>query len=295
MKLATREKLQPYILISPIVALFVALIWVPACYEFMISLFRWDMLDPNKIFIGLGNYLFLFSDDVFIKSIQNTFIYVASVGPLALGIGLGLALILTKIKARELYRMIYFIPVIAPIVVAAAVWKVMYHPDYGILNGVLRLLNLPTSPWLNGVKTALLSIVIFGIWKEIGFYMVIYLAALMSIPKLFYEAARIDGASSWKIFWKITLPLLKPILLFTVVIAMIRSFQVFTPVFVMTARHQFHGGPANSTMVYVLYIYDNAFAYLDMGYASAIAFVGFAILILFTLIQFRVFKTEVLY
>jgi multiple sugar transport system permease protein len=292
---AWRKRWVPYLLLLPIILMFCLLIIVPVAYEFGISFFQWGMLDWERPFVGLRNYVEAFRDPIFLRSLTNTLVYSLGVLPATLVIALMLALLVNQVRWKEFFRTVYFIPVVSSTVVVATVWKVMYQPEYGLLNQIFMLMGLPRMPWLTSPRTALFSIVIAAIWKNIGFYMVIYLAGLQTIPQMYYEAASLDGIGSWQRLRRITLPLLKPVLFFTTVIGLIGCLQVFDMVFIMSEQHQAHGGPANSTMVYALYIYEQAFRFLNMGYGAALAFIGFAAIVFLTYLQFRFTDQESLY
>jgi len=204
-------------------------------------------------------------------------------------IALGLALLFNReIKLRGIFRTIYFTPVVISWVVASMVWYIIFHPSFGLNAHIMRLFGRPGIKFLHDARYALPAIIILSLWKSVGYYMVLFLAGLQSIPKMFYEAASVDGANSRQQFWYITIPLLMPTTLFVMVISIINSFQVFTPIFLLT-----RGGPHGATRVLPILIYENAFIYLKMGYASAMAVVLFVILMILTLLQMRVFRGEV--
>ncbi len=290
-----RKRWAPFFLILPILLLFFAIQIVPLVSELGLSFFRWGLLEPNRPFIGLSNYVSAFEDPVFLRALLNTFIYTGGVLPVTLILVLMIALLVNGIPGKEIFRTVYFIPVVTTMVVTGQVWRVMYQPDYGVLNQFLEFIGLHGVPWLTSPNTALLSIMITGVWKQFGFYMVIYLAGLQTIPYVFYEAAYIDGIKPLQSLRHITIPLLKPVVFFTLIIGIIGSLQIFDLVFIMSAQHQAHGGPANSTMVYALYIYEQGFKFLNMGYSAAMAFIGFFIISVLTWIQFKFNKQEAVY
>ncbi|GAH47418.1 unnamed protein product, partial [marine sediment metagenome] len=239
-------------------------------------------------FVGLQNYLVVFNDSVAIGAFKNTLIFVAMIVPLGMILSLGLALLLSrfikpKFKLREAYKLFYFLPVITNAVAVSLVWQGIYQPRFGLLNGVLASLGFSRQGFLYDPSQALASIAVFSLWQMCGYYMIIYLAGLENIPPVFYEAARIDGASKLQCFRYITLPLLAPITLFVVILWTIGSLQVFTPVYVMT-----QGGPINSTNVAVLYIYKSAFEYLKLGYGSSLAVVLFLLIFSITGLQLKI-------
>ena len=257
----------------------------PILYSIYISFFDWNLLSSVKPFIGLGNYFVIFKDSVFLIALGNTLIYVIATVPFVFVISLSLALLFNnKIKFLGLFRAIYFLPVITSLVAVAMVWKWIYQPGFGLLNNVLERLRIPTVSWLQNNHTALICIIVVGVWASVGYYMVIFIAALKQIPIEYYEAARIDGATSAGYFRYITIPSLRRTSLFVLVMAIINSMQMFTLVFIMT-----RGGPADATNVVVLYIYDVVFSFLRFGQGAAASVVLFLLILIFTLTQFRFF------
>jgi multiple sugar transport system permease protein len=234
--------------------------------------------------IGLANYQALFQDDQFIKSLWNTLLFVVmgmSIGP---ALGLGTALLLNqRVRGRGFFRTAYFLPVMTSLVVVATIWKVLLQEN-GIINVIFRFFGLPGHIWLQGPSTALPAVVVTSIWQGFGFETVVFLAALQSIPGDYYDAARVDGASSWQRFRYVTLPALRPTLLFVYIIGIIGSFQVFDQVFVMT-----NGGPFDSTRTLVFDLYDR-FNNLQLGQASAVAYVLLLILATLSFLQFKLFE-----
>jgi len=249
-----------------------------------ISFTDWDLLSTPK-FVGLYNYISLLTDDpLFWLSLKNTLVY----SVIVIGIGVPLSLVLAlavnnKLRGIEIFRTIYFIPVVVSTVAAALVWKWIFAPDIGVVNTILRWFGVRGPLWLGSEKTALLSVAIVAIWLGLGYNMVILLAGLKGIPSHLYEAAAIDGAGGAQQFWYITLPLLTPTLFFVLVMSVISSFQVFSQVYVMTIQ----GGPNNATLTYIYYLWRNAFQYFKMGYASALAYVLFLIILVLTVIQMK--------
>jgi len=240
-------------------------------------------------FIGFENYTRLFTRDPdFLNSLKTTAIYVIGLNPLMWIISLGLAMMLNQqIRMRGLFRLIYFTPVIISWVVASMVWFTIFHPSFGLNAHIMRLFGKPGLQLLTDSKYALPSIIAISLWKNVGYYMILFLAGLQDIPQVYYEAASVDGASSMQKFWRITLPLLMPAMVFVMIISIISSFQVFTPVWILTK-----GGPAGATRVLPVLIYEHAFRYLNMGYASAMAVILFLILMVLTLLQLRFFRTS---
>lgn len=248
---------------------------------------RWGLQGAPQ-FIGMGNYVRLFTrDPEFIRSLKVTAYYALGLNPLMWVCSLGLAMLLNQqIRMRGMFRLIYFTPVIISWVVASMVWFTIFHPSFGLNAHIMRFFGKPGLQLLTDSKYALISIIALSLWKNVGYYMILFLAGLQDIPHVYYEAAAVDGANSWQKFWRITLPLLMPALVFVMIISIISSFQVFTPIWILTK-----GGPAGATRVLPVLIYEHAFRYLDMGYASAMAVILFLILMALTLLQLRFFRT----
>lgn len=264
---------------------------IPIAGTFYLSLHKWNLIGINRPFVGLRNFIGLLADSSYRDSINNTLLYVVLVVAISVVLALLFALAFEKIKKfGSFYEFAYFLPVVIPMVPVAMVWKWMYDTSYGIINFVITGLGLEPIGWLTNTNIALYSIVIMSIWKVVGYYMVLFLVGLRNIPGLYYEAASVDGASSWQQFWYITLPLLKRISLYICVIATIQAFKVFTPVYVMTTGSQ--GVPAANVRVMVYEIYQNGFRYFKMGYASAQVVVLFLIVMFISLIQFELFRTD---
>ncbi|HPP70506.1 MAG TPA: sugar ABC transporter permease [Pseudothermotoga sp.] len=257
-----------------------------------LSFLEWDMLTQPK-FVGLQNYLRLITQDkTFHLVLKNTVIFVLGTVPARLFLGLIFALTLVRnIPARAFFRAAIFLPVIIPTVAAAMVFRWIFNADFGLLNEFLYNVGISNLPrWLSQPKWALMAIIILSVWKDVGFSTVLFMAGLQGIPSSLYEAAWLDGANRWKSFVHITLPLLSPTTFFVIVINVISSFQIFDQAYVLTG-----GGPGNATNTIVYYIYNNAFQWFRMGYASAVAWLLFAIIFIATFIQFRYQKKWVYY
>ena len=260
----------------------------PLFFTLWVSTHRWDLLAAEKPFIGLANYREMFRDPLFWNALRNTAIYALYV-PVTMALALGAALIVNqRLRGIRFIRAVVFLPYVVSYVAIAIVWQWIFNFDYGLLNHVLRLVNLPPVDWLANPKTALVAVMIVSAWVQVGYQMVVYLAGLQGIPESFYEAARLDGARGWQRLRYITLPLLRPVTVFIFVTGVIWSFQVFTLVYVMT-----EGGPVHSTDVLVYQIYQNAWEFRRLGYASAMSWVLFALLLALTLIQWRVLNRRV--
>lgn len=271
-------------LLPDIVGLFI--FWsLPMIYVFYLSFFDWDLIG-DKIFIGLDNYINLFNDGLWWHSLWVTVKYLIVYVPLVISIALFFAVLLTK-KTRgiNMFRTIYFIPYSISLVIVGAVWAYIFEPRFGIVNYLLETLGIPAGQWLSSADQALWVIVFVASWKYMGYYMILFIAGLQEIPKDYYEAASIDGAGKFTSFRYITLPSLKPVLFFVLVICIIHGFEVFELVYTMT-----QGGPNNATYISMLYVYEQAFLYFDFGYASAMSFMLFVIIFIVTMFQYIIFR-----
>lgn len=280
-----------FILIAPAMLGIVIFSFIPIIQAFSTSFYDAPLLSPRRTYIGLDNYITAFNDPVFIRSIVNTVVYAIGAVILQVILALGLALLIRdRLPGVGFFRSAYFLPVVTSLVVVSTVWKVMYNTNDGLINSVLRTVNITPQPWLTSPNLALLSIIIIGVWKEVGFSMLVLLGGLNNIPAELYEAASIDGARGWYRFWHITLPLLRRPMLFVVVLSTINAFKVFTPIYLIT-----EGGPVDSTQTMVYYIYQTSFKYFKMGYASALSFIVLALVLVFTIVQFRMLRSDVEY
>ena len=270
-----------YAMIAPMVLGLGIFFYLSLGMSFFISLTKWDILSSPE-WIGWRNYTFLFNDPIFHKTLWNTIRYALMVVPLGMVVSLAMALALnTRIRFRDVYRVIYFLPVLTMPVTISIVWKWIYNPDFGPLNQFLQLFGVGRLLWLSDVNLAMPALVLMNIWIGSGYGMVIFLAGLQNIPREFYEAAEVDGANYWQKLVHITLPLLTPTLFFSSITSLISAFQVFDVIFTMTK-----GGPLDSTRTMVYTIYDNGFHFGKMGLASATAWILFAIILVVTVIQF---------
>lgn len=247
------------------------------------------MFSSGQSFVGMQNYLRMFHDKEFWMVLKNTLIYTIGTVPLNMTLSLLVAQALNrKIIGKKFLRTAFFAPVIISPVAAAVIWRWIYDPNFGLINYGLDLVGIKGPNWINEPGSAMIALIIMGVWKTFGVNMVLYSAGLQGIPDSYYEAAEIDGAGYWSKFWKITLPLLSPTTFFIMVMSIIGSFQVFDIVYVLTA-----GGPLGSTKVLVFYLYEYAFKFFEMGYASAVAYVLFIILIVLTMIQVKYMRSKV--
>lgn len=252
----------------------------PVAASMYFSLCRYNILKPPQ-FVGLENYELLLSDRLFWKSLYNT-LWLTAIGlPLQLMSALGAAMLLNvKVRGQSIFRTIFYLPTLVPAVAAGIVWLWILNPELGLINTLLRALGLPAPGWMTDPVWSKPALVLVGIWG-MGGAMVIFLAALHQVPRHLYEAALVDGAGKWRRFWHVTLPIISPVIFFNLIMGIIASFQYFTHVYVMTASDNGGargvGGPEASTLVYPLYLYQNAFLYFRMGYASAMAWILFLI------------------
>jgi multiple sugar transport system permease protein len=277
-------------LLLPATVGLLAFMFLPILYAFWISFNNYQLLTGNTTWVGLANYVRLFADPVFGQSLWVAGLYtIIMVVAQVIG-GLGLALLVQeRVRGIAFFRTAYFLPVVASFVVMAAVWKFLYA-ETGIFNTLLLTAGLPAQPFLKSVGQALPSIALLGFWKYVGFNMLVFLGGLQAIPHDMYEAANIDGAGPVQRFLSITLPLLKRVLLFVVVMTTIEAFKVFTPIYLMTA-----GGPQESTNAVVFLVFRTAFRYNEMSYAAAMSFVLLGLVLLLMWAQFRALRTEVEY
>ncbi len=283
-----RRGLTGWLFAAPILIYFTIFVFGPILASLAMMFFEWNGFGPlnQAKWVGLQNMSELLRDEKFLGSFRNTFLYAVIVVVSGVVFGLLLALVLNGInRFVSLVRATYYLPVMLPITAMSLLWGLMYQQRYGLFNQILGAAGLPSIAWLIDPAIALFSICLMVIWKGLGWYMVIFLAGLKAIPEDFYEASRVDGATGWQQFWSITLPLLRPTLLFVLVVTIIGSLQVFSPIFIMT-----QGGPANATNVVVYWVYITAFQFLRFGYATAMAVFLFLVIMIITAIQLRVFR-----
>ncbi|WP_163539704.1 sugar ABC transporter permease [Gracilibacillus sp. YIM 98692] len=279
-----RESLAGWLFIAPMFIGTSILVIFPIVASLALSFTDWNFVSgyANASFIGFDNFIALFNDDVFLKSLGNNFIVLIAI-PITLILSLGIAVIINKyIFFKDLFKVIFFMPFISSVVAVAVVFRVLFHPSEGPVNQFLMSIGIDNPPgWIADTTYALPSVMIILIWTSIGFNLIIYLAGLQNIPKELYEAAQIDGASAWYQFTKITIPLVSPTTFLLFVTGLIASFKIFDLIIVLT-----EGGPANSTNIPVVYLYQQAFIELKTGYSSAIALVMFVIILVITYLQF---------
>jgi multiple sugar transport system permease protein len=277
-----RDTLAFYAFISPWILGFVFLLAGPILASLYLSFTDYNIIQAPR-FIGLRNFTGMFSDPLFGKALWNTAYFVFFFVGLGVVIAFLLAMLLNqKVRGLAVYRTIFYLPSVVPIVASAILWLWLFNPQWGLINQGLSLIGIEGPGWLSSEAWAKPAIILMSVWS-LGNWIIIYLAALQGIPAQLYEAADIDGASPLQKFFRITVPLMTPTIFFTMIIGTITAFQVFTQAYVMT-----NGGPLNSTLFYALYLYRQAFNYLHMGFASAMAWFLFVIILILTVLQFRV-------
>ncbi len=283
--LRKKVSLTPYLFLLPALIIYITFLVYPAIYSLYLSTTEWDGLSPHKKFIGLQNYINLWSDPVFRLALRNNVVWtivtllVPTIGGLALAIALN-----QPIKGRNLFRAVFYAPGVLPLVAVGSIWGWIYNPNFGFINEMLRHIGLGSLAhgWLADYDTALPATLVTAIWQGIGLPMIFYLAGLQVIPQEQYEAAAIDGANAWQRFWHITLPWLRQTHVIVITLAVISSFRVFDLIYTMT-----YGGPGQTTQVLATWMYFNTFQYYHAGYGSAIAWVIAAISLLVTIPYIR--------
>ncbi|MCC8099025.1 MAG: sugar ABC transporter permease [Clostridiales bacterium] len=284
MKKETRNTLIAYSFIAPNFIGFCIFTLVPMVFAIALAFCSWDGVNAIE-FVGIQNFVDLVSDKTFLAAFKNTIVYSLAVVPLTLVCALGLAVLLNQpIKGRNFFRTVAFFPYVASLVAVAAVWNMIFSPSMGPVNMILSALGVENLPrWAAGKETAMLTVILFSVWKNMGYYMVMYLAGLQGTNPELEEAAELDGANRWQVFWHITLPQLRPTTFLVVVTLTIASFKVYDQMYMIT-----QGGPGNATITLVYYIYNVAFVNTPKyGYASAVAMVLFVLVLIVTIIQFR--------
>jgi multiple sugar transport system permease protein len=279
--------------IAPALLVLTAFFFVPVFMALAMSLTDFDLYAladfDNLRFVGLANYGRLLVDPLFWKALGNTVYFVVLGVPLSIAVSLGTAMLVNSrlALARGWFRTIYFAPVVTTMVAVAVVWRYIFHTRYGFLNYGLSLIGLPAIDWLGNPATSMPAIVILAVWKNFGYNMIILLAALQSVPSDLYEAARIDGASAWQLFRHVTLPGIAPVLTLVSILTMVGYFQLFAEPYVMT-----EGGPLQSTLSVLYFMYEEGFKWWSLGRASAVAFLLFVLMFAITLVQLRLSRRE---
>lgn len=285
------EAIFGYVFISPWIIGFLLFMLAPLVGVILISFMRWDLISSPK-WIGFENYKELFSDPLFWQSIKVTLLYGLGRVPLGILTALGTALLLNqRVKFIGFWRVVYYMPVVLPPVAISLIWMWIYNGRYGVINSLIHsILGIQGPQWLDDPVLVLPSLMVMAVWAAAGRNMIIYLSGLQGISSELYEAAIIDGTGAWKRFWKITFPMLTPVIFFQLVTGMIETFQLFTQAYVMT-----EGGPNNASLFFNYYLYQNAFQQYQMGYAAAMSWVVFLFIVALTLIVFRSSKAWVYY
>jgi len=278
----SKERRAAYLFLLPWIIGFFIFYFIPILIATALGFYKYSILNPPR-FVGLANFVDVFKDSLFWTSLSNSF-YMVYIGvPLQILAGLSVALLLNmKVKGLAYYRAIYYLPAIVPMVASAILWLWMFNPQFGYINAALSFIGIQGPEWLGSTVWAKPAFIMMRVWAA-GATMIIYLAGLKNIPVQFYEAAELDGANSFQKFLRITLPLLTPTLFFTSLTGVIFAFQIFTQAYIMTG-----GGPVDSTMFLVYYLYDSAFVYFKMGYACAITLILFFIILAFSLFQVKI-------
>ncbi|HEY6196053.1 MAG TPA: sugar ABC transporter permease [Candidatus Eisenbacteria bacterium] len=272
----------------PSVLLILVFFFGPVLYGLWLSLTDFDLYaigDPSTArFVGLGNYSGALTNPEFWNALKVTLWYALVGAPVSVAVSLAAALLVDAHTTRfkPFFRAVYFAPVVTTLVAVAIVWRYLYQPQYGIVNALLRPFGVPTIDWLGDPHWALFSILVLAVWKNFGYNLLIFVAGLQGVPRELHEAAELDGANGWQRFWNVTLPELAPVFLFVSVTTMINYFQLFAEPYVMT-----QGGPLKSTTSLVLLMYEQGFRWWRLGYAAALAFLLFAVILVATTVQMR--------
>ncbi len=284
-----REAITGYLFVAPAVLGF--LIWVagPMLFSAWLSLTEWDLLTPPR-YVGMSNYVMMYNDAVFWKSLRVTFYYTVVSVPLFQALSFAVALLMNvNVRGITFFRTIYYLPSIVPVVANAMLFAWIFNSDFGLLNAALRSVGIPKVLWLQDPRWAMPALITMSMWG-IGGAMLIYLAGLQGVPQQLYEAAEIDGATYWHRFRHVTVPMMSSVIFFNLVLGLIGALQTFTQGYIIT-----NGGPQNSTLFYALYLYRQAFTNFKMGYAAALAWILFLIVLVLSLLVFRYLGRQVYY
>jgi len=282
-----RAERSAYGLVLPYVIFFLAFVAYPLTFSVILVFHRWNIVSPME-WIGLKNFARLLDDPLFFVSLKNTLIFLAIHIPLQVVVALFFAFLLNaRIRGRGFFRALYFLPVVVSGVVVTILWQQLYSYDYGVLNSILRALGIGPVPWIVDPAIAMPSIAIMATWKNVGIYIVLFLAGLQTIPRDLYEAASVDGATPVRQFFSITLPMLNPTVVVIIVLSTIGGFSLFIEPYVLTG-----GGPMQSTLSGMLYIYNQGFYFSHMGYAATLGIVYAVIILLVVLLQRKVIERE---
>jgi multiple sugar transport system permease protein len=277
-----------YLVLLPTLVLFVYLRVFPTAWAFVMSFFDWGIIKPAEKFVGLDNYTTLLSDKNFQTALFNTTVFAFATTILSVIIALALAAVLARVvrgRSGALLELLYFAPVLVPMVPVTLGWREIFNYNHGVLNALLGIFGITRVPWLSDPNMALVAVIILSVWKQVGYNMIILIVGMRAIPRVYDEAAAVDGATAWQRFRHVTMPLLAPVTLFVIVITTIASYNVFTQVYVLASDVQ--GAPGRLVRVIVYDLFENGFRFFNMGYASAEAVYLFLIILVLTLIQFR--------
>ncbi|RED65024.1 carbohydrate ABC transporter permease [Cohnella lupini] len=286
-----QESRAAYLFIFPAFLLLALFIFYPMFRALLISFQNYNLISTRSAFAGLDNYAKLFTDRDFGASLWHSFYFTLVVLPVQTAISLGLALLVQrKFRGVGFFRTVYFIPVVVSFAIASTIFKLLYNKDYGMLNVILKGIGLQGVDFLSNPDISMWGIIILCIWRAMGFVMIIFLAGLNNIPESLYEAAHVDGANPLQRFYLITIPLLKRTMAFVVIITTMDALKIFIPIYITTS-----GGPAGSTSTVVHFIYETAFKQMNMGYAAAAAFLFFFLVLAISVVQLRIFRTDVEY
>jgi multiple sugar transport system permease protein len=280
-----------YLILTIPSLLFLVFRILPMAQTFQLSVFDWDLISPVKSFVGLANFRMLLDDPNFQLAFSNTTLFAAVTVTASTVLALLVAMPLThRIRLEGIYQLIYFLPYVAPVVPVAVAWKWIFDTRYGIVNYLLSLVNVGPIPWLTQPDTVLWAVIIMSVWKMLGYNIVLFIVGLRAIPAEYNEAGQIDGTTGWQLFRFITLPLLTPVVLLVTVFSTISAYNVFTQVYVLASDIQ--GSPGSLARVLIYDIFENAFRFYRMGYASAEASVFFVMVLVLTLFEFRVLRSQ---
>lgn len=284
------ETASSYLYILPVLLHLLVFSVGAVVVSFGLSFTRYDIITPAE-WVGIENYVRLATTPLFWRVLRQTAYYTVLVVPPEVALALFLAILVNRrIRGVTLYKTLYFLPVVSSTVAVALVWSWLYNPQFGLINYALNIVGIDPIPWLGSTQWAMPSVAIMSVWKRVGYSMVLFLAGLQGIPDVFYEASTIDGATPMQQFWHVTLPLVSPTTFFVSVTSVISAFQAFAQIYVMT-----EGGPAYSTTTLGYYVFVNAFEWFRMGFAASAAYVLFALILVVTLVQFRLQREWVFY
>jgi multiple sugar transport system permease protein len=287
-KSSLRKRLLPYLLVSPYLIFVMVFVVFPVLFCFFLTFNKWNIISPMK-FIGTDNYSRLFHDRLFWKAIGNTLKFLLLHIPLQLAISLFLAYLLNqKIKAASFFRASFFMPVIVSGVVVTILWQQLLGYDSGLINRLLMRMGMTKIGWLVNPDVAIYSIAVMATWKNLGLYVILFLVGLQTVPTQYYEAAKMEGASRWQQFYHITLPMINPTIFMVVILSTIGGFSLFIEPYIMTG-----GGPLNTTLSAVLYIYKQAFQYYNMGYSATLGFFYALMIMTVVVLQKKLIEKEV--